>query len=123
MTKKKAVTKKKVVKKKKSGMSAGTAAAIGVGVAAVGAGAYYFLGPKGKQHREKAEVWMTKMETDIEKKLKKTKSVTLPLYREAIDTVAATYSKQYKEHAPEIKALAKKLKAGWKDTRNKTRSS
>ncbi|MFA5997921.1 MAG: hypothetical protein WC814_00790 [Candidatus Paceibacterota bacterium] len=117
------MTKKKVVKKKKSGMSVGTAAAIGAGVAAVSAGAYYFLGPKGKQHRGRAKVWMTKMETDIEKKLQKAKSVTQPLYRDAVDTIAATYSKRYKEHAPEIKALAKKLKAGWKNTRNKIHSS
>lgn len=117
------MTKKKIVKKKKNRMSAGKIVAIGAGVAAVGAGAYYFLGPKGKQHREKAKVWMTKMETDIEKKLQKTKSVTQPLYREAVDTIATTYSKRYKEHAPEIKALAKKLKAGWKSTRNKIRKS
>jgi uncharacterized protein HemX len=121
--KKKIVTKRKVATKKKRGMSAGTAVAIGAGVAAVGAGAYYFLGPKGKQHRGKAKAWMTEMETDVEKKLKKAKSVTQPLYRDAVDTVAATYSKRYKEYAPEIKALAKKLKGEWKRTRNRIRRS
>lgn len=123
MANKKNVTKKKVVTKKKRRMSAGTAAAIGAGLAAAGAGAYYFLGPKGKQHRGKAKVWMTGMETEIEKKLKKARSVTQPLYRDTVDTIAATYSKRYKEHAPEIKALAKKLKAGWKSTRHKIRRS
>lgn len=123
MAKKKVVTKKKAATKKKSGMSVGRAAAIGAGVAAVSAGAYYFLGPKGKQHRGDAKVWMTKMEADVEKKLRKAKSVTGPLYRDAVDTIAATYSKRYKEHAPEIKALAKKLKTGWKNTRNKINRS
>jgi len=31
-----------------------------------------------------------------------------------VDTLAETYSKQYKEHAPEIKAFAKHLKTSWK---------
>lgn len=117
------MAKKKIVKKKKSGMSAGAAAAIGAGVAAAGVGAYYFLGPKGKQHRGEAKAWMTKMETDIRKKLQKAKSVTGPLYRDAVDTIAAAYGKRYKEHAPEVKALAKKLKAGWKNARNKVHRS
>ena len=76
---------------------------------------------EGAQHQKKAKVWMVKMETEVAKKLKNAKSVTQPLYREAVDTIAATYSKQYKEHVPEIKALAKKLKEGWKDTKNKAR--
>jgi hypothetical protein len=113
--------KKKVVTKKKSRISVGSAAAIGAGVAAVGAGAYYFLGPKGKQHRGKAKVWMTEMETEVQKKLKKAKSVTQPLYQDAIDALSATYSKRYKEHASEINAFAKKLKGEWKNTRNKIR--
>lgn len=123
MAKKKVVTKRKVAAKKKGRISAGTAVAIGAGLAAAGAGAYYFLGPKGKQHRGKAKALMMKMETEVEKKLKKAKKVSQPLYRNAVDTIAATYSKRYKEHAPEIKALAKKLKEGWKNTRNKSRSS
>ncbi len=117
------MAKKKVVKKKKSGISAGTVAAIGAGVAAASIGAYYFLGPKGKQHRGEAKAWMTKMKTDIEKKLQKAKSVTGPLYRDTVDTIAAAYSKRYKEHAPEVKALAKKLKAGWKNARNNIHGS
>ena len=54
-------------------MSVGNIATIGAGAAAVGAGAYYFLGPKGKQHRGKAKSWMVEMEKEIEKKLKKAK--------------------------------------------------
>lgn len=67
--------KKKVTKnKKKNGMSTSTAVAIGAGVAAVSAGAYYFLKPN-------------------------------------------------KKHTTEIKALATKLKTGWKKTRNKKQRS
>lgn len=41
----------------------------------------------------------------------------------AIGAGVAAYSKRYKEHAPEVKALAKKLKAGWKNARNKVHRS
>lgn len=113
--------KKKIVTKKKGGMSAGKAAAIGMGVAAVGAGAYYFLGPKGKQHQKKTKVWMVNMETEVEKRLKKAKVVTQPLYQEAIDALATAYSKRYKEHANEINAFAKKLKGEWKNVQRTAR--
>ncbi|TSC71239.1 MAG: Uncharacterized protein G01um101449_6 [Parcubacteria group bacterium Gr01-1014_49] len=114
---------KKVVQKKKSGMSVAKAAAIGVGVAAVGAGAYYFLGPKGKQHRGKAKAWMTEMEREVEKRLQKAKSVTEPLYQDAVDALSAVYRKRYKGQASEVSAFAKKLKSEWKATRKKSRKS
>lgn len=89
-------------------------AAIGAGVAALSAGGYYFFGPKGKQHQKKAKAWMLEMETEVEKKLKKVKSVTKPIYDKSIDSLALTYSKEYKDHAAEIKAFAQKLKGDWK---------
>ena len=97
--------------------------AIGVGAAAVGAGAYYFLGPKGKQHQKKAKAWMAVMKIEVEKDLKKAKSVTEPLYHSAVDAIAATYSRQYKEHAGEINAFAKKLKEDWRGAQRKARSA
>ena len=48
----------------------GKIVAIGSGVAAVGAGLYYFLGPKGKQHQKKVKFLATKLakaEKEIEK--------------------------------------------------------
>jgi len=107
--------------KKKSEMSLGKAAVIGAGVAAVGAGAYYLLGPKGKEHQKKLKSLTIEMKKQIDKELKKAKEVTGPLYQNAVDTMAATYSKQYKEHADEINAFAKKLKGEWKNIQNKVR--
>lgn len=57
--------------KKKKGMSAGKGAVIGAGLAVVGAGAYYLLGPKSKQHQKKAKIWMAKMEKDAKIEFKK----------------------------------------------------
>lgn len=107
--------------KKKSEVSVGKVAIIGAGVAAVGAGAYYLLGPKGKQHQKKVKALMTEMKKGVEKELKKVKSVTEPLYQSAVDAMATTYSKQYKEHADEINAFAKKLKGEWKSVQQKAR--
>jgi gas vesicle protein len=105
--------------KKKSEMSVGKAAVIGAGVVAASAGAYYLLGPKGKQHQKKAKIWMAEIKTEVEKELKKVKSVTKPLYQNTVDAIATTYSKQYKEHANEINAFAKKLKGEWKSVQSK----
>ena len=106
--------------KKKSVISMGKIA-IGAGVAAVGAGAYYFLGPKGKQHQRKAKAWMADMETEVEQKLKKAKNFSEPYYHNAVDIIAKTYSEQYKEHAKEVEAFAKKLKSKWKGEVRKVR--
>lgn len=111
----------KKISKNKSGMSVGKVATIGAGVATVGAGAYYFLGPKGKQHRGKAKAWMVEMEMEIEKKLKKAKNITELFYHGAVDTMATIYSKQYKEYAGEITTFADKLKGEWKSIQHKTR--
>lgn len=111
-------TNKKVVKKiakSKKGISAGKVAVIGTGVAAVGAGVYYLLGPKGKEHQKKAKDLMLKMKTEIKKDLKKAKSVTKPLYHSAVDALAKTYGKKYKNHSDEIVAIAQKLKNEWKN--------
>lgn len=102
-------------------MSAGKVAAIGAGIAAVGAGAYYLFGPQGRQHRGKTKAWMTEMEIEVEKRLRKAKRITGPLYQNTIDALAAAYSKQYKEHAGEINAFAKKLKGEWKNARRAAR--
>ncbi len=101
---------------------AGKAIAVGASVAAIGAGAYYFLGPKGKTHRKKAKVWMTKMEKEVEKKVKTIKKMSGPIYHQAVDALAENYSKEYKAHAAEIKAFANKLKSEWKGAEKKAKA-
>jgi hypothetical protein len=106
---------------KKSKISAGKVIAAGAGIAALGAGAYYFLGPDGKKNQKKAKVWMTKMEKETAKKMATIKSTTRPIYHKVIDTLAENYSKQYKEHAPQIRAFAEHLKSSWKNIEKKTK--
>jgi len=98
------------MKKVKKGISVGKAVAIGAGVAAVGAGAYLLLGPKGKANQKKVGAWMADMKKEVGKEIKKAKNATAPVYHKVVDTVAKTYSKKYKDYSKEIAAFAKTLK-------------
>ena len=53
---------------KKNGVSAGKMVAIGAGLAAAGAGAYYMLGPNGKKHQKDAKKLINKVEKEIKTK-------------------------------------------------------
>jgi len=100
--------------KKKNTVSNGKKMAVGVGIAALGAGAYYFLGPNSKKNKKKASILMAQMRKEMVQKVTKAKSFTKPFYHKAVDTLATTYSQQYKIHEKDIKAFAKKLKSEWK---------
>ncbi len=105
-----------MAKKKMSKMSTGKKMAIGAGIVAVGAatgGAYYILGPNAKAHQKKAAELMAKIKKEVQDDIKKAKEVSAPLYHKAVDIVSKNYAKQYKAHAPEIKAFANKLKKEW----------
>ncbi len=110
---------KKIIKKSK--MSAGKMVAIGAGVAALSAGAYAFFGPNGKKNQKKAKALMAKMEKEVAQKMKAVKSASAPMYHKAVDALATTYSKAYKEYGPEIQVFAKQLKGKWKDVEKKTK--
>ena len=96
-------------------MSGGEKVAMGAGLAAVGAGAYYLFGPKSKAHQKKVKMLAEKIKKEVAGEVKKAKAVTAPLYHKAVDVVSKNYAKQYKEHEKEIKALALKLKSEWKN--------
>jgi gas vesicle protein len=104
---------KKIIKKKKGGTSGGKMLATGVGMA-LGAGAYYLLGPDSKKHQKQVSSLMSKMKNEVEKEIKKSKEISAPLYHKVVDVVSENYTKQYQMHEPEIKAFAKKLKSEWK---------
>jgi hypothetical protein len=104
--------KKKINKKK--GVSGGKIIAGVAGMAALGAGAYYFLGPKAKTHQKKVKMLVEKMRKEAEKEIKKVKEVTPALYYKAIDAVSSNYAKQYKLHEKDIQAIADKMKSEWK---------
>ena len=55
---------------KKSKISKGKVLAAGVGLAALGAGAYYLLGPNKKAHQKKVKVLAKKVKKEFRKEMK-----------------------------------------------------
>lgn len=95
---------------------------VGVSLAGLAAG-YFFLGPKGKKHREQAKAWAIKMKGDVVEKLETAREVSEPIYREIVDTVAAEYQTGMKAGKSEIIALAQDLKKHWRAIRREAMSS
>jgi len=87
---------------------------IGAGLAALAAGAYFFLGPKGKKHQKEMKGWMVKMKGEVLEKLEEAKEVTEPIYNDIVDTVAKTNEVAGKIPQSEIRALAQDLKKQWR---------
>ena len=105
------------MKKIQKGISNSKKIAIGTGVvalSAVGAGAYYLLGPNGKLNQKKVKALVFKMKKEITTEYKKAKKLSMPVYHKAVDVVAKNYAKQYKAHAQDINAIGKILKSEWK---------
>ncbi len=92
---------------------------VGAGLAALAAGAYFFLGPDGKKHQRKMKGWMVKMKGEVLEKLEDAKEVTQPIYNDIVDTVAHANRVAGKIPQAEIAALATDLKRQWRNI-NKT---
>jgi hypothetical protein len=89
-------------------------AVIGASLAGLAAAAYFFLGPKGKIHRQHTKAWAIKMKADVIEKLETAHQITEPIYHGIIDSVANDYKKGKKASQPEIDAIANDLKKHWK---------
>lgn len=89
-------------------------AAVGAGIAAIAAGAYFFFGPDGNKHQKKMRGWMVKMKGDVLEKLEDARDVTEPIYNDIVDSVARTQAVAGKIPKTEIMALAMDLKKQWR---------
>ncbi len=95
---------------------------IGVSLASLAAGAYFFFGPKGKKHQKHAKAWVIKMKGDIVEKLESAKEVTEPIYHAIIDTVAADYKKKIKNSQGDMAEIVDDLKKQWKNLNKAVKS-
>ncbi|MES2023178.1 MAG: hypothetical protein V4439_00655 [Patescibacteria group bacterium] len=77
-------------KSAKGGMSGGKMLAVSAGVAALGAGAYYLLGPKSKVHQKKASALVSKVKKDIVSEIKRDIKKARPLVKKVIKKVTNT---------------------------------
>lgn len=96
--------------------------AIGISLASLAAGAYFFFGPKGKKHQKHAKAWVIKMKGDIIEKLESAKEVTEPIYHAIIDTVALDYKKKIKDSQGDIAEIVDDLKKQWKNLQKSVKS-
>jgi gas vesicle protein len=87
---------------------------IGVGIAALAAGAYFFFGPDGKKHQKKMRGWMVRMKGEILEKLEAAQEVSEPIYHKIVDTVAAAQALSGQVSKEEIDELAGELKKKWR---------
>lgn len=100
--------------KKKTNSGAVKLAVLGASLAGLAAGAYFFLGPKGKKHQKNLKAWAIKMKGDVVEKLEAAREITEPIYHEIIDSVSSDYTKGMRAGKAEIEALATDLKKHWK---------
>ena len=99
---------------KKKEFSASKLMALGAGAAALAASTYYFFGPAGKIHRQKAAGWMIKMKGEIVERLEEAGEVSEAAYHNIVDSVLASYVTAGKVAPAELKAFADTLKGQWK---------
>ena len=113
------------MKKKSNNSKAVKLALVGAGLASLAATAYFFLGPKGKQHRKQARAWAIKMKGDVVEKLETAREMSEPAYRAVVDSVAKMYGKRkgLNVSSKEIQALAKDLKKHWRVISASTRTA
>lgn len=100
---------------RRDGLSGAHMFALGAGVVAAAAAAYFFLGPKGERHRAETKAWALKMRGEVMEKLEEAGDMTESAYYGIVDSVAAKYDKAMKESSTEIAALAHDLKKHWKN--------
>lgn len=92
----------------------GTAAKVGVGVAAVSAlalGAYLLYGKNGAKNRKAAKAWMLKAKGEILERLENAKEMGVDTYHDLVDSVVAKYSAKTDMTKADINALVQELKS------------
>ena len=119
---KKVVTVKKTTSKKNNNFVT-KVAAIGTGVAAIGAATYYLFGPNGKKHQKTAKGWATSMKAEVLAQFKKTKGETEGSYHKIVDEIAKSYAKNGKAEVAKITKHAQDLKKQWLHVQKKAKSS
>ncbi len=99
---------------KKETISTSTIVALGASAVALAASTYYFFGPEGKIHRQKAAGWMVKMKGEIIERISEAKDISEKSYHEIVDSVLASYMASGKVTPPELEKFAQNLKSQWK---------
>lgn len=85
-------------------------------IAAGVAGAYFLYGSKNvTKNRKKVKGWTLKAKGEVLEKMETMKKIDETDYKRIVDTMAKKYKKLKTVNTKEAEALAKELKAQWKD--------
>lgn len=87
---------------------------LGAAAAAI-VGGYFFYGKDGAKHRKHLKTWAVKAKAEVLEKVEKSKDLSEEKYNEAIDLIAAKYTKIKDMNQDDIAAFAKDLKKHWRD--------
>lgn len=102
------------MKKSNGKKSLGKIIGLSAGAVALGATAYYFLGPKGKRHQKSAKQWVVEAKKKVIKEIEKGKEMTESIYGKIVDDILRPYVAKG-AIAEEVSALSKALKKDWKN--------
>lgn len=96
--------------------STGQKVAVGVGLAAGAALAYYLYGtPGGAKTRTKIRGWMLRARGEVLEKLEQLQEINQEIYNKVVDSVLTNYQKIKDIDAAEIDTLATRLKGYWRN--------
>jgi hypothetical protein len=94
----------------------GLGAAIGAGLAAAAAGAYFLYGSRNAaKNRKKVKGWMLKARGEVVEQIEKMRELSWEDYEKAVDRVMDRYRKMESTSTAEVNELAKELKSHWKN--------
>lgn len=109
---------KSVTKDSTKGTQSGSHTSIAIigGLVAAAAGAYFIHGNKAAQKKIKqVKGWALKAKGEVLERIEKIKEVDENLYQQAIDAVMKKYEGVKSVDTTELSAVAKELKAHWKN--------
>jgi uncharacterized protein HemX len=109
-------TKKKTAKRKTTKKKSSNGLGLVALAAATAAGAYFLYGSKNAaKNRKKVKGWTLKAKGEVLEKMEAMKNIDEVDYKRIVDTVATKYKKLKTVNTKEAEALAKELKAQWKE--------
>jgi len=82
-------------------------------LAAAAAGAYYFYGKNGPQHRKQLKGWTVKARGEVMDKMEQVSDMTKKTYEGIVDEVIRKYREVKKVSPKELSELARDLKGHW----------
>ena len=115
MDKKTKATATPAAKGKAKGGSLAGEMAVGAGIIAAMAGAYFMYGAKdAAKNRKKVKGWVLKAKGEVVEKLEKVQHATQEQYEATVDTVLNKYQAVKNIDIEEVDSLRKDLKRHWK---------